>query len=110
MASTDIVVDIGLTSEGAEALAKGLPIYSWHVNAFLFQDKKDREEFFGKNTYILLKSVKVALPSKEDCGLIAQKALQDKLQEIRAQAHQDESEINTRISELLALTYEASND
>ena len=104
-------VKLYLDKDGCERHAKGDSFYHWEVCVRMFQDNAAEAE--GPANSLLLGTFEFDLPNIDLCREIAVKGLNMKLQEIRAEAYKEERETQTRIDNLLAITYtptETSDD
>lgn len=99
-------LNIYMTVEGMEALALRKPVYSWHLTAIPL-DPATGEETYGASgeSIQLAREVEIDLPATSQCVESVSKKLQAKVQEIRANAHKEELEIQTRINDLLMVGY-----
>lgn len=100
-------VFIYLDSDGAERVVKGQIPFPY--------DFKLRVE--GCSIYdtpptdgILVGECEVSVPSRDRCASMAESALRKKLAEVRANAYQEERDLQRRIEELLALPAPTSQE
>lgn len=93
-----------VTPEGAEQIALGRPLYYWQIIARIEGDTIYPED---PKDSILIGHADVLEPAVSQCRMVAETVLKAKLQEVRAEAFKSIQEVETRISHLLAITYEA---
>jgi len=99
-------IRVYLSPEGQENFAKHGILYSWHLNNM----PQNLDGTFDDPTlkYKLLGEVEIAVPSRAECALAAQEALRERISAVRAEAYSKEKEIETRINDLLMISYNAT--
>lgn len=99
---------IYLTPDGAEALATGNRVWPWH---FSCREVAEDETFDPPVEGAMeIGETEVIFPSSETLIGVAEKKLKAKLQEIRAEAYQEEREVQERLDKLLALPAPTSQE
>lgn len=99
---TTLKMKIYLDTDGQENLALGKTLWPWHYSIRTDGDTPSKGA-------ILIGECEVLLPSKEACVMPVLETLKAREDEINAQAHEDLAAIKLRRDNLLALTYEASD-
>lgn len=84
---------------GMEKLAKGQAPHYWDFSI------RDNEKSGPKDSFLVAGPCKAKLPPPIACAERAMASLQEKLKEHRAAAFLEEQELQTRINNLLALSY-----
>lgn len=98
-----MILDLFIDAAGMEQVATGGKLYSWHFTARPQAASGEVETPLGAR---YLDSVQVELPDDHTCRTLAAEALKSRLQSIRAEAYVAEQEVQKRLDNLLALTFE----
>lgn len=92
---------IYLTPDGAESLATGHNLWPWHFSCRVVSEEGLLDP--PVEGAVQIGEAEVELPSAIDLAAIAEKKLRARLQEIRAEAYQEERKVQERLDKLLAL-------